>query len=271
MRTKLRTLRIRARSQIWGVFVWGDLAACGILVPMSSSKIARLIVGGSGAIAVIGAGILLAFKVAAGPAVVFVMGVLMIWFAAMGREGAALPIRWIRLGAAAMAKRREARAVEQVARAKEVADSDVDEEEELDEDDDGEPVGNLRAISAEDFECRTIIAGCMHSNDDGSSRLHRLKFLQPESPLVLVREDGNRHDKYAVRVYDAANKQVGYVGRTYSREVWKLLEQDAFLHASVIKTIFDDHPRAIIEIRRVDPESPAGRDVWRRVSAFAAR
>ena len=58
---------------------------------------------------------------------------------------------------------------------------------------------------------RTTIAGVTYPNEDGTDRQAILTALRVGEDLVLNREPGNPHDKYAVAVFRANGQQVGYV------------------------------------------------------------
>lgn len=58
---------------------------------------------------------------------------------------------------------------------------------------------------------RTRVAGVTFLNDDGSSRQAALAEISRGDELKLVREPNNPQDKYAVAVFTAAGKQIGYV------------------------------------------------------------
>ena len=55
------------------------------------------------------------------------------------------------------------------------------------------------------------VVGIGYANADGSSRKANIQRMRPGDPIELVPEPDNEHDPYAVAVFDAKRRQLGYL------------------------------------------------------------
>jgi len=100
---------------------------------------------------------------------------------------------------------------------------------------------------------QTGIAGLQFHVDDNTEEGRKiLESLTPGTELRLYRDPENEHDRWAISVYTADDKELGYVTRFKNETIARLMDEGKVFHAYV------DEP----------PEPPKDDDEERRMRAF---
>ena len=82
-------------------------------------------------------------------------------------------------------------------------------------------------------QIRTKVVGVTYRNDDGSDRQRIIaRYCRAGTPLRLVREPGNSHDRNAVAVF-VGKRQIGYISSNLARDVARMLDEGATAEAVV--------------------------------------
>ncbi|MEO1496839.1 MAG: HIRAN domain-containing protein [Planctomycetota bacterium] len=63
------------------------------------------------------------------------------------------------------------------------------------------------------------IAGVSHDNQDGSSRQSIIRLCEVGEQLRLDHDEGNEHDRFAVKLIRSTGEQVGYLPSDLARQV----------------------------------------------------
>lgn len=84
---------------------------------------------------------------------------------------------------------------------------------------------------------KTAVAGLRFHLDMEKDGGDVLKSLIPGTELRLFRDTDNEHDRWAISVYTADDREIGYVSRFKNETIARLMDQGKVFHAYV-----DDPP-----------------------------
>ena len=75
------------------------------------------------------------------------------------------------------------------------------------------------------------VVGIAYANADGSSRKASIERMRPGDRIELSPESDNKHDPYAVAVFDGNGRQLGYVTAERAPRIGSLIREGRELRA----------------------------------------
>jgi len=113
------------------------------------------------------------------------------------------------------------------------------------------------------------VAGVSFRNDDGSSRQNALISCLPGERAILISEPNNPHDRDAVKVCTADDRQVGYLPRDHGLAAWVQLGDVSAMFLSAARPKRGTPLGALLRITKYHepPPTPEERAAAKRLRA----